>query len=133
MEPSEMHPDAVKVELGMMEDTLANAKKTGREAELLADTEFCNKLQRLRMQQMENELKLKISGEYMIGSAVKSFAEAIAKTGCSCGCLPVVIGIIGAASMSWVCNHSVAWMIFHGCLNWLYLTYQVPWWIMNNY
>lgn len=133
MEPSEMHPDVAKVELGIMEDTLANAKKAGREAELLADTEFCNKLQRLRMQKLENDVKLRMASEFMIGSAVKSLVDSIAKTSCSCSCLPFVVGIIGAASISWICNHSVPWMILHGCLNWLYLIYKVPWWVMTNY
>lgn len=120
-------------ELIEMEARLEAAKKAGTGRELLADPEFSTKLYRLRLQKMEAEAKLKMTGEYMLGSAMKSMTESLAKAGCTCGCMPAVIGIIGAASMSWVCNHSVPWMVFHGCLNWLYLIYKVPWWVMQNY
>lgn len=52
---------------------------------------------------------------------------------CTCGCIPMIIGAIGASSLSWICNHSLAWMILHGIFGWLYLLYKIPWYVMYNF
>lgn len=45
----------------------------------------------------------------------------------------MIIGAIGASSLSWICNHSLAWMILHGIFGWLYLLYKIPWYVMHNF
>ena len=51
----------------------------------------------------------------------------------SCCSLPLLIGITGAVCMSWFFNHSVAWAILHGFLNWFYVAYKTIWYVVTNF
>ena len=55
------------------------------------------------------------------------------QSSCGCSCTSVIIGAIAGACMSWVFNHSVFWMVFHGLLGWFYLLYKIPWYVMTTY
>ena len=51
----------------------------------------------------------------------------------SCCSLPMLIGMTGAVCMSWFFNHSVAWAILHGFLNWFYVAYKTIWYVVTNF
>lgn len=50
----------------------------------------------------------------------------------SCCSLPLLIGFTGAFCASWYFNHSMAWAIFHGILNWFYLAYKAMWYCVTT-
>ena len=112
-------------ELDRMEAQLDCARKSGTDDALMLDNGFVNKLYRLRMEKLERETKMNM--------AKNTLTNGLTRASCSCGCIPLIIGATAASCVSWVCNHSLPWMIFHGMLNWLYLLYKIPEYVMTNY
>lgn len=55
-----------------------------------------------------------------------------------CGCVlwtlfMLMIGFTGAASMSWIFNHSMLQAFVHGLLGWIYICYKALWYVVTTY